>query len=109
MQAITALAHLRAVVLYFMDPSEQCGHSLAQQKSLFDSIKHLFNNKPLIVVTNKCDELARSEFTEEKEAVYKEIEKEIGRDILEMSTVTEVGVMDVKVIVTILCTIYRKQ
>lgn len=96
MQAITALAHLRAVVLYFMDPSEQCGHSLAQQKSLFDSIKPLFNNKPLIVVTNKCDVLARSEFTEEKEAVYKEIEKEIGRDILEMSTVTEVGVMDVK-------------
>merc|ERR1719398_275978 len=47
-------------------------------------------------VTNKCDVLARSEFTEEKEAVYKEIEKEIGRDILEMSTVTEVGVMDVK-------------
>ena len=99
MQAITALAHLRAVVLYFMDPSEQCGHSLAQQKSLFDSIKPLFNNKPLIVVTNKCDVLARSEFTEEKEAVYKEIEKEIGRDILEMSTVTEVGVMDVKVII----------
>ncbi len=28
MQAITALAHLRAAVLYFMDPSEQCGHSL---------------------------------------------------------------------------------
>ena len=28
MQAITALAHLRAIVLYFVDPSEQCGHSL---------------------------------------------------------------------------------
>jgi hypothetical protein len=28
MQAITALAHLRAAVLYVMDPSEQCGHSL---------------------------------------------------------------------------------
>jgi len=96
MQAITALAHLRAVVLYFMDPSEQCGHTLAQQKSLFDSIKPLFNNKPLIVVTNKCDVLARSELREDQEAIYKEIEKEIGRNILEMSTVTEVGVMDVK-------------
>ena len=41
--------------------------------------------------------LARTELTEEKEIIYKEIEKEIGRDILEMSTVTEVGVMDVKV------------
>ena len=27
MQAITALAHLRAAVLYIMDPSEQCGES----------------------------------------------------------------------------------
>ena len=68
-----------------------------QQKALFDSIKPLFNNKPLVVVANKSDVLARSELTEEKEAIYKEIEKEIGRDILEMSTVTEVGVIDVKV------------
>lgn len=68
-----------------------------QQKALFDSIKPLFNNKPLIVVANKSDVLARTELTEEKEIIYKEIEKEIGRDILEMSTVTEVGVMDVKV------------
>ena len=31
MQAITALAHLRAAVLYIMDVSEQCGHTLEQQ------------------------------------------------------------------------------
>lgn len=31
MQAITALAHLRAAVLYFCDISEQCGHSLDEQ------------------------------------------------------------------------------
>jgi len=96
MQAITALAHLRAIVLYFVDPSEMCGHTLSQQKELFDSIKPLFNNKPLLVVSNKCDVLARSEFTEEKEAIFKELEKELGRDILEMSTVTENGIMDVK-------------
>jgi len=96
MQAITALAHLRAVVMYFMDPSEQCGHSLVQQKALFDNIKPLFNNKPLVVVSNKSDVLARSELPEEKENIYKEVEKEIGRDILEMSTVTENGIMDVK-------------
>ena len=40
---------------------------------------------------------ARSELPEEKENIYKEVEKEIGRDILEMSTVTENGIMDVKV------------
>jgi len=33
MQAITALAHLRAAVLYFMDVSEQCGNAIEQQVS----------------------------------------------------------------------------
>jgi len=96
MQAITALAHLRSAVLYFLDPSEQCGHTLDQQKKLFDSIRPLFNNKPLVVVSNKMDVVKRSEFSQEKEEVFKEIEKEVGHDILEMSTVTEEGVMDVK-------------
>ena len=31
MQAITALAHLRAAVLFVMDVSEQCGYSIHQQ------------------------------------------------------------------------------
>jgi len=97
MQAITALAHLRAAVLYFLDPSEQCGSTLQQQKDLFDNIRPLFNNKPLVVVANKCDVLARSELSEEKEKIFKEIEKEIGRDIMEMSTVSETGVMEVKI------------
>merc|ERR1719266_475203 len=97
MQAITALAHLRAAVLYFMDPSEQCGSTLQQQKDLFDNIRPLFNNKPLVVVANKSDVVSRSELSEEKEAILKDIEKEIGRDIMEMSTVTESGVMDVKI------------
>jgi len=96
MQAITALAHLRSAVLYFLDPSEQCGHTLEQQKSLFDSIRPLFNNKPLIVVANKTDVLRRAELGEEKAALLKAIETEIEGDILEMSTVTEEGVMDVK-------------
>ena len=51
--------------------------------------------------------LARTELTEEKEIIYKEIEKEIGRDILEMSTVTEVGVMDVKVRFVMFMTLFH--
>lgn len=47
MQAVTALAHLRAAVLYFLDVSEQCGHSLEEQVSLYNSIKPLFSNKVL--------------------------------------------------------------
>ena len=42
------------------------------------------------------DVIRRGEFTEEKEAIFKEIEKDIGHEILEMSTVTEEGVMDVE-------------
>merc|ERR1719516_451190 len=42
------------------------------------------------------DVLKRSELTPEKEEIYKSIESAIGGDILEMSTVSEEGVMDVK-------------
>merc|ERR1719295_1888756 len=96
MQAITALAHLRAAVLYFMDPSEQCGYTLEQQKSLFDSIKPLFANKPLLVVTNKTDVVKRSELSSNKEAVLAAIEADTGKELMAMSTVTEDGVMEVK-------------
>merc|ERR1719385_298853 len=84
MQAITALAHLRAVVLYFLDPSEQCGYTLEQQKSLFDSIRPLFNNKPLLVVANKSDVIQRSELTSDKEAVLAAIEADTGKELMAM-------------------------
>lgn len=45
MQAVTALAHLRAAILYILDPSGQCGHSLEEQIALFNSIRPLFSNK----------------------------------------------------------------
>ena len=42
MQAINALAHLDAAVLYFIDISEECGYSLDDQLSLFNSIRPLW-------------------------------------------------------------------
>uniref|UniRef100_A0A4W6BVE1 Nucleolar GTP-binding protein 1 n=1 Tax=Lates calcarifer TaxID=8187 RepID=A0A4W6BVE1_LATCA len=68
MQAITALAHLRAAVLYVMDISEQCGHTLQEQLELFNSIRPLFANKPLIIVANKCDVKKINELSEENQA-----------------------------------------
>ncbi len=47
MQSITALAHLRAAVLYVIDISEQCGYTLKQQATLFHSIKPHFSNNPV--------------------------------------------------------------
>merc|ERR1719248_566777 len=55
MTAITALAHLPAAVLFFIDISEMCGYNLQQQVALFHSIKPLFRSKPLLVVMNKTD------------------------------------------------------
>lgn len=55
MTAITALAHLPATVLFFVDVSEMCGYPLATQVSLFHSIKPLFRNRPLLIVLNKTD------------------------------------------------------
>merc|ERR1711990_631139 len=48
------------------------------------------------VVANKTDVLKRSELSSEKESVLAAIEKESELEIMNMSTVTEDGVMDVK-------------
>lgn len=96
MQAITALAHLRSCVLYFMDISEQCGHSLEEQIKLFESIKPLFTNKPLIVAINKTDILSFDDLSEERQAVISKLQEDKNVPVMFMSTVNETGVMDVK-------------
>ncbi|XP_043824792.1 GTP-binding protein 4 [Dromiciops gliroides] len=95
MQAITALAHLRAAVLYVMDVSEQCGHSLEEQVELFKNIKPLFANKPLIIVANKCDVKRISELPEDNQKIFVDLEAE-GLPVIETSTLTEEGVIKVK-------------
>ncbi|BAM39961.1 uncharacterized protein TOT_020000228 [Theileria orientalis strain Shintoku] len=55
MTAITALAHIFCTVMFFIDVSESCGYSLAEQVALFKSIKPLFQNKPIVIVINKID------------------------------------------------------
>jgi len=55
MQSITAMAHLKACVLFFMDVSETCGYSLETQMKLFEGIKPLFNNKSHLLILTKAD------------------------------------------------------
>ncbi|XP_034258382.1 GTP-binding protein 4 [Pantherophis guttatus] len=95
MQAITALAHLRSAVLYVMDISEQCGNSLEEQLALFENIKPLFANKPLIIVANKCDVKRISELSEKNQKIFAELEAD-GLPVIETSTMTEEGVIQVK-------------
>lgn len=97
MQAVTALAHLRSCVLYFMDLSEQCGHTLDEQVHLFESIRPLFANKPLIVVANKIDIVKLDDLNDQHRQVLKNIEQDPELNIMEMSTVTDEGVMEVKI------------
>lgn len=95
MQAITALAHLRAAVLYVMDLSEQCGHGLRAQLQLFQSIRPLFVNKPLIIVANKCDVKRIAELPEDDQKIFMDLQAE-GFPVVETSTLTEEGVIKVK-------------
>ncbi|KOO31744.1 nucleolar gtp-binding protein 1 [Chrysochromulina tobinii] len=95
MQSITALAHLHCCVLYVVDISEQCGFSIQQQVALFDSIRPLFHNKPLVVAINKIDVRTEADLTEAERAALRTLETN-GATIVYMSTFTEEGVMDVK-------------
>lgn len=54
-----------------MDISEQCGHTLDEQIELFNGIKPLFANKPLLVVLNKVDVIRPEELSEEKKDLLK--------------------------------------
>jgi nucleolar GTP-binding protein len=96
MQAITALAHLRAAVLFISDPSEQCGHSIEEQVHLFNNIRPLFANKPLLFVLNKVDIVRLEELPAEKQAHYQPIIDDPSICFLEMSTVSEIGIMAAK-------------
>eukprot|EP00019_Armaparvus_languidus_P007700 CAMPEP_0168590364 /NCGR_PEP_ID=MMETSP0420-20121227/6529_1 /TAXON_ID=498008 /ORGANISM="Pessonella sp." /LENGTH=680 /DNA_ID=CAMNT_0008626019 /DNA_START=26 /DNA_END=2068 /DNA_ORIENTATION=- len=96
MQSITALAHLRAAVLYIIDISEQCGYTFEAQLALFDSIRPLFQGKPLIVVLNKIDVVKPEELSDERKAALTHLETEHGAVLVPMSNFSEDGVMTVK-------------
>lgn len=96
MQSITALAHLRAAVLFFLDISEQCGYTIEQQVSLFSNISPLFANKPLMVVATKIDAQPWETLDEENKAKIQNIVEKSGALFTTMSNFTDEGIMDVK-------------
>lgn len=98
LQSITALAHLRACVLFFVDPSEQCGYSLQKQHSLFKSIMPLFANKPVIVVATKTDLGWEDQLEDSSRAMLESFISDSGgkAEMMKMSTHEEAGVTDVK-------------
>ncbi|KAG2016473.1 GTP binding protein 4 [Coprinopsis cinerea AmutBmut pab1-1] len=96
MQSITALAHLKACILYFMDLSEQCGYTVEAQCKLFHSIKPLFANKPVMLVINKIDVMKLDDLHPDNRALVQEIIDSEGIQCVQISTFSEEGVMDAK-------------
>lgn len=76
MTAITALAHLPAAILFFVDVSETCGYSLKQQVALFESIKPLFRNRPLLIVLNKIDLKKTGELSGEEKTLIESMKQD---------------------------------
>ncbi|GAA5870985.1 hypothetical protein JCM16303_001651 [Sporobolomyces ruberrimus] len=96
MQSITALAHLRSCVMYFMDLSEQCGYTVEAQCQLYQSIKPLFANKPTFIVINKIDIVRPEDLDPARKAMLDAILAEDSVSLLSLSCVSEEGVMDVR-------------
>ena len=96
MQSITAIAHLRSAVLYFMDLSEECGYSVHSQIALFQSIKPLFANKLVFVVINKIDTVRPEDLDDETQSKLQELLKSGNVELLQLSCITQEGLMDVR-------------
>ena len=96
MQSITAIAHLRSAILYFMDLSEQCGYTVQAQIQLFQSIKPLFANKLVFIVINKIDVLRPEDLDEDTQAQLQTLLKSGDVELLQLSCTTTEGVQEVK-------------
>ncbi|KAF9478359.1 P-loop containing nucleoside triphosphate hydrolase protein [Pholiota conissans] len=96
MQSITAMAHLKSCILYFMDLSEQCGYSIEAQCKLFHSIKPLFAGKPTLLVINKIDITRLEDVHPDSRALVDEIISAPDVTCVQVSCFTEEGVMEVK-------------
>ncbi|CAK4083413.1 unnamed protein product [Aphanomyces euteiches] len=96
MQAVTALAHLQASILFFLDISEQCGFTIEQQLSLFANIRPLFANKPLLMVCNKIDQMPYENLTAEHKEAIEGAAKTANAKIFTMSNHSEENVSVVK-------------
>ncbi|KAJ1807558.1 Nucleolar GTP-binding protein 1, partial [Coemansia sp. RSA 2598] len=95
MQSITALAHLRAAVLFFVDLSEQCGYTIQDQMSLFHSIKPLFANKPTLLVTSKTDVCTLDDVKPEERRMVEAVRDE-GVELAQLSSYHDTGIIETR-------------
>ena len=53
----------------------QCGNTVEAQFALFNNIRPLFANKPLIVVVNKIDVQKIEDLSEERKGFFEDLKK----------------------------------
>lgn len=94
MLSITALAHIKAVVLYFFDLSGNCGHTIEGQISLFKTLSPLLDSK-IVIVLSKCDLQKLEEVDDMKDRELLNIFLE-DRVYIEISTKDEYNVEKAK-------------
>ncbi|CAK7270152.1 Nucleolar GTP-binding protein 1 [Sporothrix epigloea] len=97
MQSISALAHINCAVLFFLDPSENCGFSLDTQCALFKSLAPIFAQRSVYLVSNKSDLLRLGDLEPAARAQIDELAQASHvRGTLELSCATGDGVTELK-------------
>jgi nucleolar GTP-binding protein len=97
MQSITALAHLKALIVFMMDISETCGYSIQEQINLFESLKPLFAKKPVVIALNKVDIVPFDTLPAETQALFADFHAKNDQvPILKLSALEEALVTETK-------------
>ena len=96
MQSITAMAHLQAAILYFIDLSGQCTYTIEEQLSLFRHIHPLFSGKPLFLVCTKRDVLKYEDLPAEEKKMVDEAVEDTHATLMHISSVQEEGLMELR-------------
>ncbi|KAK8807544.1 nucleolar GTP-binding protein 1 [Blastocystis sp. subtype 4] len=96
MQSITAMAHLQAAILFFIDLSGQCTYSIEEQISLFKNIHPLFAGKPLFLICSKSDVLKYQDLNSEERQLIDEAVAESNATLMHVSSLQEEGIMEVR-------------
>lgn len=96
MQSITAMAHLQAAILYFVDLSGQCTYTLEEQLSLYRNIHPLFVGKPLFLVCTKRDVLKYEELNPEEKKMIDDACSESRATLMHISSLEEQGLMELR-------------
>lgn len=88
MNAMVALEHLADSILFIFDGSETCGYSLESQFNLYNQIKKVFSEIPMITLFNKMDLIEDNDYMEQ---YIEELENPIFISAIEGEGIEEIN------------------